>query len=355
MRRILIVMALLAAAGFSLARAEEQKKQNAGPPPALVVTAVVETGTVEPTAWFVGSIFYARVSELAAEVEGLVEQAAFEEGQRVRKGAVLVRLGTDILASELEAARASYDQALAELQKAQKDLARIAPLFEEESISEAVYDEAFFKAKALEQNVAALKAAYELLELRMKKKAIRAPFPGVVVAKSVERGEWVGEGGTVAVLADHRDVDAVVDVPGDVLGHLKAGQRLTVQSGGQTLPGTFLSIVPRGDIATRTFSVKVRLRNTAGLVEGMEARVELPAGGGFSGLLVPRDAVIFKFGRDVVFVVEEGKARMLPVRVTGYQGLRAGVEGPGLHAGQQVVVKGNERVQDGQPVALGEK
>ncbi len=112
--------------------------------------------------------------------------------------------------------------------------------------------------------------------------------------------------------------------------------------------------MPKGDIATRTFSIKIRLKNKGGLIEGMAARVMLPASAEVSGLLVPRDAVINKFGREVVFVVADGQAKMVPVEVTGYSGMQLSVKGDGLEAGQKVITKGQERIfKDGTPVRTG--
>jgi multidrug efflux pump subunit AcrA (membrane-fusion protein) len=59
-----------------------------------------------------------------------------------------------------------------------------------------------------------------------------------------------------------------------------------------------------------------------------------------------------KFGKNVVFVVEESKAKMVPVAVQGYSGLLVGIAGPGLEAGQKVVVKGNERLFGGEQLNI---
>lgn len=336
----------------------EEKTDGRGPkgpekpglPAALVEVSEITRGATQPMGEFVGTVYYARVSNLAAEVAGMVEEVAFEEGRRVRKGRVLVRLGTDLLETSIEGTRASYEQAVAELEKAEKDLKRMEPLFREGSISESAYDEHVYRVRSIEKKAASLKADLESLELDRQKKSIRSPFDGIVIERSVEKGEWVFVGGKVAVVADDSVVEAVVDVPSEILGYLSRGREVEVSAGGRSLRGAFSSYIPKGDVATRTFSVKVRLGNTAGLVEGMEARVSLPSGPRREGLIVRRDALIRKFGQDVVFVVSDRSAKMVPVRVTGYDGLMAGVEGPGLEEGMKAVVKGNERLQDGQPL-----
>ncbi len=84
----------------------------------------------------------------------------------------------------------------------------------------------------------------------------------------------------------------------------------------------------------------------------MEARALLPTAGRQESLMMPRDALVVKFGKNVVFVVEESKAKMVPVTVQGYSGLSVGVAGEGLEAGQQVVVKGNERLFGGEQLVI---
>jgi multidrug efflux pump subunit AcrA (membrane-fusion protein) len=105
-------------------------------------------------------------------------------------------------------------------------------------------------------------------------------------------------------------------------------------------------------VPTRTFPVKVRVRNDISLKEGMEARVRLPIGERKKALLIHRDALITKFGRTAVYAVIDSKAMMIPVKVVGYDGARAGILAERLKEGMRLVVKGNERIKDGQPVQV---
>lgn len=323
-----------------------------GPRPAIVVVEEAESGLAEPMNEFVGTVFYSHVSDIASEVAGKVESVSYDEGERVGKGHVLVVLGSDILTSRVEGTRATHEQAEIELERARKDLARMEPLFEAGSISATLHDDYTFRVRSLEKKATTLGAALRQLELQQEKTTILADFPGIVVKRSVEPGEWIKAGGTVAVVADDSTVDIVVNVPAETLVNIKLGRKVEVHAKGVKLSGTFTGFIPSGDVATRTFSVKIRVRNKAGLIEGMEARAILPVGGRFEGILVSRDAVINKFGSNVVFAVVEGAAKMIPVKVNGYQGLKASISGPGLTKGMQIVVKGNERIRDAQPLTV---
>ncbi len=323
-----------------------------GPPPASVTVAQVKTGMVAPQSEFIATIFYQEISETASEISGLAADVRFEEGLRVKKGQILVTLGSDILRKRLKAAKLKYEQVLSELEIARIDLKRRQALYEKKSISEQAYDENRYRVIGTEKFAASLNAEVEQLAIELEKKIIRAPFDGVVIKRHVDRGEWIAEGETVAVIGKDDIVDIVAQLPEQIVQHVKIGMQVTATANGQDFQGTVNAIVPKGDVSTRTFPVKIRTPNTFALIEGMSAKVTMPKGEIKKTLIVPRDAVIAKFDQTVVFTVQDGKAAMLPVEVIGFEGLDAGVASPGLKEGMLVVVDGNERLRNGQAIAF---
>lgn len=319
-------------------------------PPANVVVAKATAGMLSPRAEFVGTVYFSEVSDVASEVSGGVESVRVEEGQRVKKGEVLVVLDSSILSKTIEATRASHGQVLSELERARLDFGRIRNLYREDSIAERVYDEHRFRVKGLEKKADSINAEVERLETELSKKSVLAPFGGVVIKRHVDRGEWLSPGKTVITLAGDA-VEVVVDVPESVLRFIKRGDGVSVNAGGAMVRGSVSAVIPRGDISTRTFPVKIKLKNPGALMEGMKAGVSLPTGEDTKAVLVPRDAVITKFGTQVLFAVVDGKAVMIPVKVIGYTRDSAGVSAQGLTEGMDVVVKGNERIGNGQPVS----
>jgi RND family efflux transporter MFP subunit len=323
-----------------------------GPPPSLVTVAEVKAGQVSPQAEFLGTVYYVEVSDVASEVAGIVDAVKIEDGQRVKAGQPLVELRTDLLSKRLEATRSSHQQALAEWKIAEIELSRREKLFEKGSISEQSYDDNRFRARALERRVASLQAEVERIELEIRKAVIRAPFDGVAIRRSVDRGEWLSEGETVAVIARDELIDVRVEVPESYIRQVRSEGRVRVRIGATDLEGTVAALIPRGDVATRNFPVKVRAANSGAFFEGMSASVWLPAAGTRSAFLVPRDALVAAPGRTLVFLLEGGKARALPVMVIAYEGTEVGIAADGLEHGMKVVVKGNERLRDGQPVMV---
>lgn len=321
-------------------------------PPMLVVTSDAKSGMIADKTEFVGTVYYRVVSEVAGEVRGKVDAVMFDEAGRVKKGEALVALDAELLKKSIQSTRASYEEALAGLEKATLDYGRIEALHRQGLVSEQAYDDGRLKRAGAEKKAASLKAVLEGSEAELGKKTIRAPFDGVVLKRNVEKGEWLDEGAPVATVAYIDEVDVVVNVPEEVMRAVKTGMEVEVRAAGREFMGRVVAVVPGGDVKTRTFPVKIRIRNDGSFAGGMDARVSLPRGGKVGAVVVPRDALVSKFGSTVVFVAEGGKARMVPVQVVGYSGSIAGVRGDGIKEGMKVVVKGNERLNDGQPVNI---
>jgi RND family efflux transporter MFP subunit len=350
-RSFLFVVSSLLVLNMPLTHLWGQEKPK-GPPPANVAVSVIKSGKIAPQTEFIGTVFYEEVSDVASELSGLVEVVRFEEGQRVKKGQILIQLGSDLLEKRLRATTATYEQALSDLEIARIEFERREKLFKTKSISEQSYDENRFRVKGIEKRVSALKAEVERIEIELQKKNIRAPYEGVVIKREVDRGEWLAEGATVAILAKDDVIDVVADVSEKFIPYLKIGMPVKGTVNGKEITGSVIAIVPRGDVATRTFPVKIRTVNKLALIEGMSARVVLPTGKPQKTMVAPRDAVISVFGQTAVYAVKDSKAQMIPVNIIGYQDQFVGVEGQGLAVGMQVVVKGNERLRNGQMVSI---
>lgn len=343
---ITMAVALFTLVNICLPQGNNSKNQKSKTPPLLVTTAEIEEGAIQEMTDFVGSTYFSRVSEVATDIEGLVREINFAEGRRVNKGDLLIKLDSELIESEITGAKAAYEQNLVDLENAGRDFERIAALYKTESVSETDYDSYHAKLLRLEKNGAVLEAKQHSLLIEKNKKNIHAPFNGVVIEKSAEVGEWIAKGGKVAVIADDSNIDVWVDVPMNILENLQNSQPVDIKIAGQKFAGRFVTFIPKGDIATRTFSAKFSLENSDGLAEGLETIVSLPKNSETSGLLIPRDAVVDKYGKTMIFLAVDNRARMVPVEVAGYVGLQAVVTGNGLEKGQQVIVKGSKRVED---------
>ncbi len=341
----------------SASHAAEKKsghgKRPGGPPPAKVLVSTLRQGEIAPESEFTGTIYFKEVSNLAAETDGKVKSLYIEDGMRVKKGAVLIAINSAMLSKEIEAKKASWAEVISDLQKAKSDLRRATGLYKKKLLAGKDYDQYKFTVEGLKSRSRSLKAEIERLAIELSYKSVRAPFDGIVMRKKVERGDWVSAGTVVATVGNDSEMYLVVNVPQKAVPFIKRERQVEVNSGGKQYTARVHAIVPQGDIRTRTFPVKIRIKNRQkGLYEGMEGTVRLPVGKNIKALLINRDAVTSVMGQRAVYGVMKGKAVMLPVSISGFKGSLAGIRGRGLKAGMKIVIKGNERLRPGQPVII---
>ncbi len=347
-RPILVIITILSF--LPVLYAKERKPE--GFPPAKVKATEIKTGTIAQETEFIGSVYYHEVSDVASEVSGIVESVNFEEGYKIKSGKLLAILNSEILKKTIKSNQAILEQVRYDLDLAKKDLKRHGDLYKNKYIPLQTYDESWFKVKGIEKRVLSLKAQIERLEVELEKKIIKAPFDGVVIKRHIDNGEWISDGDTIATIANDNLLDLIVEVPEYIIKFLKTDMEVQVKVGGNTRKGSIYSIIPKGNISTRTFPVKLRIKDPTGLFESMEGTVSLPSGKKQKSLIVPRDALISKFGRTFVFVILASKAKMIPVKIFGYSKTMVGINGEGLQEGLKVVIKGNERLRDGQEVVV---
>jgi multidrug efflux pump subunit AcrA (membrane-fusion protein) len=372
-----------------------------------VVVAPVEVRQIETTVTLVGTVHPKTRSLIATDVEGLVVEFPIEEGQWVEKGQLLAQIRSkplliDIQAAkatlakymeelreleqgsrpeEIEEARAAWKRAEAEYELARREAARRKDLFEQQVISIEEYQIATTSARAAAQKVAETRAIYERiaagprqekieqaraqveaqkaavarLEDRLAQTSIRAPFSGVVVKEHTEVGQWLAPGDPVVELLDLSTVEITVPVPERYIARVRKGDEIAVALDalpGRTFRGRVVQIIPQADAESRTFPVKVYVANRDGLIKsGMFARAKFPVERGRQALVVPKDALVSRGPIDILFIVADGRARQVAVRRGPATGSFVAVEGP-IEEGQLVVVRGNERLRDGMPVAI---
>jgi len=311
----------------------------------LVQTEVVEKAEVKSLQTFIGSVIYAQSAKVASQGSGAVVSVNFKEGQKVKKGQILNRLDNQIIKAQITSSKASLNEVLVSLKRAKKDLARYETLIKQDAVSQSVYDDNYFDVESLENKIASLQANIKAKEIEMSKKVTIAPFDGIVISKNIELGDWAAQGSVVAQLVNPNSAQVEVNLPQNVVAALKVKMPINIIVGMKSYDGYVDAIIPKGDIATRTFPVKLSFDKIPSyLFEGMAATIEIQSGQNVQALVVPRDAILKRFGQNVVFVDVKDSAMMLPVVVVGYTKGKVAVNAEGLMEGMRVVTKGNERI-----------
>ena len=325
---------------------------GAGAPPAsLVNTAKVIKGVVNPLEEFIGTLNFSKTSAIASQTNGVVVSVNFEAGDNLRKGDLLLEVDSEVLDAQIESLKSSVNISKINLENATRDYNRYKELIEKKSISQKVYDDSFFKYSTSKQDLNMAQAKLNEQLINKEKKSIKAPYDAVVVEKNIEVSEWASAGKTIATIVATNEVDLMFNLPTSYIYKLDKNDTYKIDLKGQIIQSKLYASIAKGDKRTRTFPVKFKAKvNSDFLYDGMEVKINLPRSKKQEALMVPRDAVIKRFGQNVIFLNVDGIANMIPVKILGYTKENVAVQAKGLTEGASVVVKGNERIFPKQPI-----
>jgi len=203
----------------------------------------------------------------------------------------------------------------------------------------------------LEQARAALSAAQTTLDNTL----IKAPISGKVGAINVKVGQMISPGVAIATIGEPSSMEIVINVTEDKINSLKVGQEAEVTvdaASDESFKGEIVSISPYKNSMTQLYPVKVRVNNEDGLLKsGMFARVKLVVALHSQVVMVPEDAVLSYGTEKIVYTVEGGRAKANSVKVGAVSSGKAVII-EGLDPGKEVVVQGQELLEDGIQVSV---
>jgi RND family efflux transporter MFP subunit len=285
------------------------------------------------------------------------------EGDRVSRGAVLVRIRSSEYQDKVHQASSQAAAAEAVYQKAKLDFDRATHLYDTQSLTKPDFDSARAQYDASQEQLKSARALTSEAEIALRDTSLIAPFDGEIVKKAVEMGAFVGPGVPAFALAKTDVVKIVVGVPDTVVRSVRLGQ--PVEVGIDAFPTrTFHARISRmssaADSITRNFEVEVAIPNHDHLLKvGMIGALQFAnADGGSraSTLLVPLSAVVqAKDGKYGVFVVSESSAgevaRLHSIDIGAVNGSEITVVS-GLQTGERIITNGANLLKDGQRVEV---
>lgn len=349
-RLILVVLFLVILFGGIFGWKAYQARQAAAQaqqpqPPTTVASATVERRQWRTRLTAVGSLVAVQGIEVTTEVAGKVSDIAFDSGQRVAAGDVLVQLETGVDQAELRGLQAQQELARVQFE-------RTSNLLEQNAISQSAYDEASAQYQAAQAQVAALQA-------RIRKKTVRAPFDGVVGIRRVDIGQYVSPGESLATLMALKPIFVDYAMPERFLNDIEVGQPVEVTVDaypGETFHGEIAAIDPGVNEGTRSIDIRARLPNPERrLRPGMFAEVATVEPEPHPVVTVPRTAISFNTYGNFVFVLDERDGQLVAQRrMVQTGGVRSDhIEiTEGLKVGERVVRAGALKLRSGQPVQI---
>lgn len=337
---ILSLLSALLAAGCG--RSTPDIGAQAPKPVPLVQVTRAEKRDLSRTLSYTGSIEPVKVARMASPAEGPIVACSVREGDAVRKGQVLVKVGRSRIAETgLEAARE-------ELRRQTAEFKRVEQLVSSGSLAGEQLDVARSNLKRAEAQAAAM-------ETGAGDYVIAVPWDGVVSRVWIAEGDYVSPRAPLIELYDPASMVARIAIPEQEALAVHTGQvvRLTLDAfPGRHFTGRIARVFPELDRTTRTLTTEAVLDEKVRLLSGMFARVEIAVRTLAQTVVVPDSALVVTPGSETIaFVVVDGQAARRKV-VTALESGGWTAVASGIQAGEDVVTRGNETLRDGAPVQV---
>jgi len=360
------VTATLAAVALSAC----DSNQYVAPPPPKVTVALPLQKPVTQYLEATGNTATVNTTDLVARVAGFIETINYKDGDQVKKGTLLFTIEPETYKVKLDQAKAAEVGAEATLKQQQAAFQRQSELLPKQTTTQASYDSALAARDSAQASLDQAKANTRLAQMNYDYTQVTAPFDGIVTARQVSLGQYVGGSGTPTVLAtivqlepiyvnftiSERDVlliRAEVVRRGIKIEDLK---KVRVEVGLQTEKGyphqgTLDYAAPAVSASTGTLAARALLPNTKReLLPGYFVRVRLPLGEDKNALLVPETALGADQGGRYVLIVNKDNTVEQRKVVVGQQVDTMRVIESGLTAEDRVVVAGLLRAVPGDKV-----
>lgn len=323
---------------------ESDAKVKPGVSAIPVETMVVGTRPFVDTVDVSGVVRPMRDVRVSAEAPGRVLAAPFEEGEKIERGKLLLRVD-----SQVDSAR--IDVLKSQVSTAKREFDRTRMLAKQGLATPQQLDQA---ASQVDQASLNLKQA----RVAVGKSTIRSPIEGHVATKDVEKGEYVAPGKLLAHIVDYDTVKVEASVPEGDVRYITEGKKVDIflPALERTVHGTVEKRAIVASERTRTYPVEIHVPNPGlEILPGMRARVIVPRKDYGEVVVVPREAVLEGFENEEIMVLEsegdEGKAIVKRVELGPSAGGEVVVLS-GVERGDRMIVKGHRGIADGTRVRV---
>jgi len=334
--RIVIAFGIFAAVGIGCGGNTETSETPIERPPVVVRTAAVQEVDFPVTLRIGGTLRGDRQTVIPAKVTTTVLRIPARIGQAVKTGDLLVMLDPGGVQSQ-------HNQARAVFLNAEKQLKKMRNLYEAGAISETQLDGVETEYEVARANFNAARRTIE----------IDAPFDGVVTDIFVRVGDEISPGLPIVEVADVSSLRLILETSPAQAARLNAGQPVRVVSpidSTITMRGEIYSVADAADRSTRSFEAECRFESPPkGFAPGMYVTAEIEAGVLSSVLVVPSEALLYRSGKAMIYIIEADTSALLSVTELAAADGSTAVQGD-ISADQRVVVVGHKNLTPGAAV-----
>ena len=338
LKDVCILLLLITLLGGCQSSHEKDSSTPEALPPAKVQLITVEKIQMADQVEILGTVQAAQKAVISSRISGNIVEILVAPGSRVQQGEKLVQINAEEISAKLMQAKAQLDQALRNLQREKKLLAKKA------ATAEAV--------KALEDAEKIARASYQGAGTMLSYTTILAPFDGLITQKLIDIGDLATPGRPLLHMENINELQVLADVPETIVQNIRLGMemRITIPTADLAITGTVSEIAPAADPRSRTVPIKLNIENNTSLRSGQFTRVTLP-GSEIHTVLIPPEGILPLGQMERVFIAVDGKARLRLVR-TGKR-YQKGVEVlSGLTPGDTLILTTNNLLKDGQRIIV---
>ena len=320
--------------------------------PSLVVVAHADRNMLSPSVDVPGTVISRFDARLASELSAKIVWIA-EVGTEVKEGEAVARLeDINFRLREMEFA-SEVKKEQARVKFLTSEVARLQKLALDNNAAESLLEKTTSDLSVAESDEAIAEARLGRAKVAMYVTVIRAPFDGIVTERLRSMGERLSEADEVIRLVDPNAVEIVARAPLNTVNYVAKNDELAIHNEYKDGNALIRTIVPFGDPQSHMFEVRLDI-DASQWVVGESVRVSMPTSEAREVLTVPRDALVLRREGAAVFRVNpDMTVNKIPV-ITG-QGAGSLIEVIGdLKAGDAVVIRGAERLEDGMAVSYGD-
>ena len=320
-------------------RKPSKKRDNKKKTNVRVQEVDLESLSIQST--YVGNLLPNQRVIMRSEIDGVIENIYFDEGEEIVKNKKLVDISTKELSLKLKIA-------LADSKLAESNLNRDEKLAKKNLIPNAQLDQTrTFAERALLNK--------ELAKISLNKSLINSPLKGTVKTRFVKVGEFVRKGDRLAEILEVDRILVKVNIPEQEILQIKIGQKVDITLyilGNKKFEGQVKKIGLEADASNRTFPVQIEVDNREReLRPGMLARVTFTQRVDKDQVVVPRHTIMERDTGRIVYVVDNGKAFQREVSIGISQREKVQIL-MGLSKGEQLVVEGHTKLTDGEEINI---
>lgn len=328
-----------------------EKTADIRPVRAMTVTSGLADGALELS----GEVRPRIESRLGFRVGGKIISRKVELGNVVKRGQVLMQLDVQDLALAETQTKAALNAAESNRDLAKAELKRYQELRAKNFVATTVLDAKDVAFKSAQSTYEQALAAYKNQSNQTGYASLVTDVDGVVTGVDAEVGQVVSAGTPVIRVAQSGEMDVVVGVPENKVNMIRQMTDVQVAlwaQSGQKLAGKLRELSPIADPVTRTYQAKVSLPADAKDVRlGMTANVSFSVPDPKPVFRLPMTALLQEKGISSVWIVQEGKVKLIPVQLSGTSGEDILVSS-GISVGQQIVTAGVHQLKAGQQVTI---